>query len=339
IGFVSAKNWTAYTEQYLYRNRIILSETTRYQHIVLTESRAGDIACYINGHLQFNSFDEYIYHENLVHPAFAIAPVHKNILILGGGDGLALREVLKYSDVKKVTLCDIDPVMTELAKENPALSSLNNGSLQNSKVSILKNSALLPADTTILEIANQNKTLQYDFEPVAEVEIINLDAAKFIEQISGLYDIIIIDFPDPNSPDLAKLYGMQFYQNLKHKLSAFGIFVQQSTSPVHAKEAFLCIGRTMKAAGLATVPYHDNVPSFGEWGWWIGGKSGPFSESKIKEKLENIETIPVNRRYLTTELIKSSLNFGINQLNSDEVDITTTANNQVFKYYLQAWQR
>jgi len=289
--------------------------------------------------LQFNSFDEHIYHENLVHPAFAIAPAHKKILILGGGDGLALREVLKYPEVESVTLCDIDPMMTDLAKTNPYFIELNQGSLSDAKVKILENNALIPADTTILEIENRNKKFHKDFEPVTEVEIINIDATKFVERISGMYDIIIIDFPDPNSRELAKLYALPFYHHLHKKLSAYGIFVQQSTSPVHAKEAFLCIGRTMKAAGLEVIPYHDNVPSFGEWGWWIGGKAGSYKKEIIIEKLNRIETISADTRYLTAELIRSSLNFGRNQLYSESNAVTTLANDQVFEFYIQAWQQ
>ena len=133
VGLVFAKDWASFSEQQLYRDRVIFSETTQFQHIVLTESRSGDISCFINGHLQFNSFDEYIYHEQLVHPAFAIAPSRRNVLILGGGDGLALREVLKYPDVQSVTLCDIDPRITTLARENEHFRRMNQNSLQNSR--------------------------------------------------------------------------------------------------------------------------------------------------------------------------------------------------------------
>jgi spermidine synthase len=338
-GARSAKSWTSYSEQYLYRDKIVLSRTTPFQHIVVTKTSANDILCYINGHLQFNSFDEYIYHENLVHPAFLIAEKHDKVLILGGGDGLALREVLKYPDVKTVTLCDIDPAMTTIAKENKYFTKLNQNSLANSKLTILKNNALTPAGKVTLETMNQKNPLKNDYEPVTEINVINLDASKFLEQISGLYDIIIIDFPDPNSPDLAKLYSVQFYENVAKKLTPFGILVQQSTSPIHARKAFLCIGKTMQAAGLEVIPYHDNVPSFGEWGWWIGGKQKSYAAAALQNKIKQIETIPVQTRYLTVELIQASLNFGKNQLESNNIQVNTLTDNSVFEYYLQAWNR
>ena len=339
FGFFSARGWTAYSEQFLYRDRIIFSKTTPYQHIVLTESRAGDIFCYINGHLQFSSFDEYIYHENLVHPAFVVAPKHENVLILGGGDGLALREVLKYPDVKRVTLCDIDPMMTTLAKEHPVFKRLNRNSLASSRVTFLENHALEPAGRQILAVEKQTELHSKDYYDVAEINIINLDAAKFVEQISGVYDIIIIDFPDPNSPDLAKLYSEHFYRNVKKKLSRYGIFVQQATSPVHAREVFLCIGRTLEHAGLSAVPYHDNVPTFGEWGWWLGGRKESYSPQDLCEKLRSVVALDVPTTYLTPELIRASLEFGRNQLITTNQDINTLANNVVFQYYLQAWER
>ncbi|NOY57866.1 MAG: polyamine aminopropyltransferase [Calditrichaeota bacterium] len=339
VGFFSAKGWTTYSEQFLYRDRILLSETTKYQHIVLTQSRAGDISCYINGHLQFNSFDEAIYHENLVHPAFALSPVHKRVLILGGGDGLALREVLKYKDVQSVTLCDIDPQMTTLAAKNPYFQKLNKNSLQNSRLTIIHNNALIPAGKEMLQIENQNDFQRYSFHDDVEINVINIDAAKFVEQISGVYDIIIIDFPDPNSFDLSKLYSVNFYRHVKKKLSAYGIVVQQSTSPIHAKEVFLCIGRTIKSAGLAVVPYHDNVPTFGEWGWWIGGRAERYSPETIAQKLRTIDTLDVPTKYLTPELIHASLIFGKNQLKSLNSDVNTIDNNRAFAYYLKAWQR
>jgi spermidine synthase len=337
-GYLKATEWRVYSEQYLYRDLVVYSETTRYQHIVITKSRANDISCYINGHLQFNSADEYIYHEDLVHPAFAVAPYHQNILILGGGDGLALREVLKYQDVHRVVLCDIDPVMTTLAKENGFINLLNNNSLKNSKVDILENNALLPADSTNIYISNKNVFHDREQGKVATVEIINLDATAFVEQFSGFFDIIILDFPDPNAPELCKLYSEQFYQNLSGKLSADGIIVQQATSPYHAREVFLCIGRTLEESGFSIIPYKDNVPSFGEWGWWIAGKSDRYSSATFLQKFSTIDRISVETRYLSAEVLKSLFIFGKDQLKTEETAVNTLANNVIFQYYLESWK-
>lgn len=336
-GFSQAKDWAHHAEQYLYRDRIIFSQTTKYQHIVITESPAKTVACYINGHLQFNGFDEHIYHENLVHPAMHIAPRKKNVLILGGGDGLAARELLKYDEVVSITLVDLDPAMTDLAQQNEHFIRMNENSLRHAKLKNLRNHALIAESTQALYVPNQNSLDPTQNDLVAKVSVLNLDAAKFVAQAPSKYDVIIIDFPDPNAIELSKLYSQHFYGLLRNKLAADGIFVQQSTSPTHAKEAYLCIGRTMESAGLAVIPYHDNVPSFGEWGWWIGGRDDHYTSDTLRNKITSVSTLEVNTKYLTHSLVHASLAFGKDQLSSTNLDINTITTPKVFSYYLQGW--
>ncbi len=337
-SFYMAQNWTSFTEQKLFRDRIIFSQTSKYQHIVLTQSTSREISCYINGRLQFNSADEYIYHENLVHPAMMIAPRRRNILILGGGDGLALREVLKYPDVDSVTLVDIDPVMTQLASKNPYFVQLNKNSLASARLTVVKNNALADAGVEKMRMLNQKSRNKSITEEVAQVSILNLDAVKFVQQISGKYDVIIMDFPDPNALELAKLYAQHFYIMVSNRLSVDGVLVQQSTSPVGAREAYLCIGRTMKSAGLVVIPYHDNVPSFGEWGWWIGGHEKHYSGDEIARAISNLNEMLVPTRYLTPALIQTSLVFGKEQLYSEYNDISTINSARVYDYYIKGWK-
>jgi spermidine synthase len=334
-GLIVGRSLTLKAEQFLYRDPVITSVTSPFQHIVLTENRSGNIRCYINGHLQFNEADEYIYHENLVHPAMRLAVRRGNILILGGGDGLALREVLKYPDVQSVTLVDLDPMMTNLASADPNLLRLNGGSMKDPRV-------LRQAASGVSQGApfTQSQTSQYErfapaSHPTATLHVINLDAAEFVKSAGGRYDVVIMDFPDPNSPDLAKLYGRPFYDHLENRLNPDAVLVQQSGSTFQAREAFLCIGRTLKAAGFDVVPYHDNVPSFGEWGWWIAkvGKSANETENTLK----NMENFQIPTRYLTADLIRSSLVFGKNQLFSKNQDFTSLTVPRVYHYHLQGW--
>ncbi len=338
-SFTQTKDWTHHAEQYLYRDRIVYSKTSKYQHMLITESSAGEISCYINGHLQFNGADEFVYHENLVHPAMSIATRKKRVLILGGGDGLALREVLKYPEVEEVTLVDLDPMMTELAATNPYFVRMNQGSLSDAKVNIIKNHALVEGKNETLVVPNQKSPFQRSEGAVAEIKILNIDAAKFVEQVAGRFDVIIMDFPDPNSMELSKLYARHFYENVKKRLAVSGVLVQQSTSPIYARDAFLCIGRTLAASGFAVIPYHDNVPSFGEWGWWMAVHEGTQSPEKIRNALAGLDEITVDTRYLTPELIHASLVFGKDQLESDKEDINTLISPQVYKYYLQGWRK
>ena len=324
-------------EQKLFSDPIVLSTTTKYQHIVLTQSRAGEIFCYINGNLQFSSYDEYIYHEYLIHPAMNIAPRRNNVLILGGGDGLALREVLKYSDVKKVTLVDIDPMMIKIASENKYLLKLNKGSLLNQKVDFKspmnRENQSRDLNKKAIYLKNKTKFSRNDDKIKVEVAIINTDAKRFLENTIGYYDVIIIDFPDPNSVNLAKLYSLSFYSEVIRRLSPRGIVVQQSTSPHLAKEAFLCIGRTWKESKFAMVPFHEYIPTFGEWGWWIGGDSRYYSKEKLINNLNTIKKIPVETKFIHPNLIKKSLVFGKNVLKSSYNTHNTVINNVVYQYY------
>lgn len=338
VGFKFGDDWTQTAEQRLYRDKIIFSETSKYQHIVLTESHSGVVSCFINGHLQFNSQDEHIYHEHLVHPAMQIAARRNKVLILGGGDGLALREVLKYDDVETVTLVDLDPMMTQLARDNEHFKRLNHDSLASTRLIDTPNEALYDTGEATISI-----TKPTDFDPnktdiVATVSILNIDAAAYVAQAPEKYDVIIIDFPDPNAVELAKLYSQHFYGFIRQKLAANGIFVQQSTSPYHAKEAYLCIGRTIQSAGLAAIPYHDNVPSFGEWGWWIGGRDDRLNKTTLKRSFAEINNLTHLTRYLTPELTRASLHFGKDQLETNETAVNTITNPCIYNYYLGAWK-
>jgi spermidine synthase len=142
-GWASNRDWDRQLEQRLYDDRIVLSETTRYQRVVLTHERArDDYRLFLNGNLQFSSADEQIYHEQLVHPAMSLAPSRRSVLVLGGGDGLALREILKYRDVERVTVVDLDPRMTELAATHPVLSRLNSRSFADARVLVAVSPAI-----------------------------------------------------------------------------------------------------------------------------------------------------------------------------------------------------
>ena len=335
IGLLIGRSLTVKAEQFLYRDPIVTSITSPFQHIILTKNRSGNVRCYINGHLQFNEADEHIYHENLIHPAMHIADRREKILILGGGDGLALREVLKYPEVLAVTLVDLDPMMTELATNDPDLIRLNGGSMNDPRV--IKTAANGVHTGAIYQNAqpSQHEKFTTTLHETVKLHVINLDAAEFVKSVNDQFDVVIMDFPDPNSPDLAKLYGRPFYDHLENVIHPGTVIVQQSGSCFHAKEAYLCIGRTLQAAGLNAVPYHDNVPSFGEWGWWIA-KSGK-SAQQSHEALASLKELEVPTRYLTPELVASSLVFGKNQLFSIHQDFTSLTEPRVYHYHLEGW--
>jgi spermidine synthase len=339
IGIMNGEKLAITAEQKLFKDPIIYTKTTPYQRIVFTESHTGNLYCYINGKLQFASLDERIYHEFMVHPVLANAQSRKNILVLGGGDGLAVREILKYDDVESVTLVDIDPEMTDLARNFPGLTKLNNNSLNTGKVKILRPEGVSRGEKVKLVQVGQEFFRRQDYSDDIELNIVNLDAVQFAKSIPGIFDIIIMDFPDPYSLTLSKLYSKEFYGLLKNKLAFEGLIIQQSSSPVFAKEAFLIIGRTYLSAGFSAVPLHHTVPSFGVWGWWVAGHEERFSGKALRKKLSNVSNIPAKARYITKELIQGSLFFGKGQLESEYTDINKILDDRIFRYYLSAWQQ
>jgi spermidine synthase len=233
LGLAEAKRITAAAEDNIYADEIIFARDTRYQHIVLTRFK-DDIRLFLNSHLQFSSRDEYRYHEALIHPGLSAIPAPRRVLVLGGGDGLAVREILKYPQIETITLVDLDPEMTRLFSTNPMLTALNQKSFLSPKV-----------------------------------EIINADAFPWIDTSTGSFDFIVVDFPDPTNYSLGKLYTTAFYKAAARHLSAQGLMVVQSTSPMFARDSYWCIAETLKQAELRTYPYHVYVPSFGEWGFVI----------------------------------------------------------------------
>ncbi len=239
-GFAWAERLTQFAEQQLYAENIVYATSSPYQRIVLTRWR-DDVRLYLNHNLQFSSRDEYRYHEAMVHPALQTLPGAKRVLILGGGDGLAAREVLRYPGVESVVLVDLDPEVTRLFASSPVLRALNRDALNSGRV-----------------------------------KVFNVDALQWLEKNTELYDFIVVDFPDPSNYSLGKLYTSVFYRLLARHLAPEGLAVIQSTSPLHARQSFWCVVTTLENAGLVATPYHALVPSFGAWGFIVAGRR-PFT--------------------------------------------------------------
>ena len=244
-GMTFANRITSTAEGNIYADDVIYSRASRYQHIVLTAWR-DDLRLFLNSHLQFSSRDEYRYHEALVHPGLAAAPNARRVLVLGGGDGLAVREVLKYPGVEQVTLVDLDPAMTRLFSTHPLLTKLNDDALKSPRV-----------------------------------KVVNADAFVWLDQTRDVFDFVVVDFPDPNNYSIGKLYTAAFYRLVQRHLVDGGSLVVQSTSPMFARRSFWSIVETLKLAGLNTYPYHVYVPSFGEWGFVLATRGGYSAPSTL----------------------------------------------------------
>ena len=318
IGYLNNRDISDLFEQHFYDDPIIHKTTTKYQHIVLTENKKqGDIRLYINGNTQFSSLDEKRYHDLLVHPVMSIANKPEHALILGGGDGLALRELLKYKNLKSITLVDLDPDMIKLATENPHLRKLNKDAFQDARLHVRSPGNVNSVNVKGVYLESEDSlTKKIQSEWVATVDVYSIDADQFIRTKNDQrWDVVIIDFPDPSSVELSKLYSKQFYRKLRSHLSNNAFVSIQSTSPYHSKESFLTIGKTLKSAGFNILPYRQNIPSFGDWGFHLAWTSGE-SDLAIKNNLKTIEKFTVNTDYVTPELMLASLAFGKGELTS-----------------------
>lgn len=263
VALAGADHLTTWAEDRFYGDRVILRESSDYQRVVVTSGGAG-VRLFLNGNLQFHSRDEYRYHEALVHPAMAAHGAPKRVLVLGGGDGLAVREVLRWPGVEQVTLVELDPHMTTLFAQQPLLVALNGGALTHPKV-----------------------------------RIVNADAFGWLDTHDEVFDVAIVDFPDPTNFSLGKLYTTSFYERLDRHLSAAGFAVVQTTSPLIARRSYWTVVTTIEAVGFTATPYHAHVPSFGEWGFVIASRR-PWRAPTA---------LPPGLRFLTVDGVPPLLNF------------------------------
>lgn len=264
MALAGAERLTSWAEDRFYGESILFRESSAYQRVVVTRSRAG-IRLFLNGNLQFNSRDEYRYHEALVHPAMAGQGAPRRVLVLGGGDGMAAREILKYPSVEQVTLVELDPRMTQLFSNEPLLTALNRHSLESPKM-----------------------------------HVVNADAFGWLEaHPDEMFDVIVIDFPDPTNFALGKLYTTTFYTLVDQHLAAGGYAVVQTTSPLIARRSFWTVVSTLEAVGLTATPYHAHVPSFGEWGFILASHR-PWRQPKA---------LPAGLRFLSAEDLPALFDF------------------------------
>jgi spermidine synthase len=253
-GFILSERLVKFAESLAYQDKIIYSKSSPYQRIILTKG-GNELRLYLNGNLQFSSIDEYRYHEALVHPGLASLKEPKRVLVMGGGDGLAVREILKYASVEEIVLVDLDKMMTDLFRSSDLLSTLNRKSFSSAKV-----------------------------------KIINDDAFVWLKNEHSQFDFIVVDFPDPSNYSLGKLYSKSFYKELGKIIKPEGCAVIQSTSPYVARKSFWIINETLEYVGFKTLPYHCYIPSFGEWGFVLAYKEHLNAPVNLPEGLKFLTT-------------------------------------------------
>ena len=319
VAIIKADSLTMLAEENMLGDPIVHAESTPYQRIVLTRNTRG-FQLYLNGHLQFNSVDEYRYHEALVHPALSAVKSPRRVLVLGGGDGLAVREILRYPSVESVTLVDLDPGMTTLANRFPPLAELSRSSLKDPRVTIINEDAFLWAARPVGQVSNLPVPASSTAPVSGQVE--NLP--------HELFDAAIIDFPDPGTFSVGKLYSTRFYRMLREHLSADAVISVQCTSPLVAPKSYWCIVKTLESAGFHVRPYHAAVPTFGEWGFVLASAAPLPDTFHLSPKLIGPS------RFLTDRVLNSLFDLPPD-LARVEADVNQLNNQVLVHYYDQEW--
>ena len=298
LGVIFSKPIVQYGNQSRFNEKVVFSQQTPYQQITITKWHDNH-QLYLNQGKQLSTFDEWLYHEPLVHPVMSLTKGPVDVLVMGAGDGCAIRELLKYDRVKSITLVDLDSVMTNIGKEHPIFRKLNHDAYYSKKV-----------------------------------KVINTDAFNYLETNNLFFDVIIADFPDPRSVELNKLYSYEFYRLCNQSLRPNGALITQSTSPFYTTHTFRCIEKTMKSAGFNTLPIHNHVYSFGEWSWIIGSKNLDNSEMKTTIQNAKIEDIE-NLKWMTKESLLLLTSFGQDLVHVDtgKIKVNSIHNPVAYKYY------
>ncbi len=317
VAALHGANWSRAMEDLLYRDRVVHSVNTEYQRLTVTE-RLGDprneplYTFFINGRMQFASNDEHVYHAMLTYPALAASARRERVLIIGGGDGLALRDILRWNP-KEVMLLDLDSQLVDLFSKplvrdgrviNRPLLELNEFAFRDPRVRTRFGDAFLTVD----ELLRQRRA----------------------------FDVIVVDLPDASHPDLNRLYAAEFYRKLKLLLAGDGAMAVQSTSPYHSRQAFLSIGKTVASVGFANVEqYHQNVPSFGEWGWTIATRLGASASKRIAA----LDRLPVDDRWTTKDVLLAAFAFpgGVFE-GLEDIEVNRVGNAAVYRYYQRGWE-
>jgi spermidine synthase len=312
--------------QHLYASPIQYHEQSRFQDIVFT-GQGHRLSLYLNGHLQFDSEDEYIYHEMLVHPAAsAVSSNAQDALVLGGGDGLAVREILKWPKFKTVTLVDLDARIIDLAKTYPPLTHLNEGALLDARIKSAVRAKENGHEQDVWQAAeNVPEALNGTRARVSRVKTAALDADGYLRDTERQWDLIVADFPDPSTPDIATLFSLEFFLLVKRSLKANGVFVVQSSSPYANRGSYWTVHDTLIKTGFDVVPLHAHVPTFGEWGWHIASMS-PIQFSDVPQGL----------RYLTRPVLEAATVFPSNLARPPGGPrVSTRLDPLIMRHYLQ----
>lgn len=217
---------------------ILYAGESEFQEIQVMESPGFGRCLILDGKIQCSEWDEFIYHESLVHPVMIAHERPETVFIAGGGEGATLREVLAHRSVKRAVMVDLDKKVVDLCRE--FLPSLSEGAFDDSRVDLL-----------------------------------HVDALKYLEDTDETYDIVIIDLPEPLEEGPAYLlYTQEFYRDLRKRLAPGGLMsLQAGSTSMMISYGFAAVIGTLGTAFPVVAPYQAEVPAFGgTWGFAVASE-------------------------------------------------------------------
>jgi spermidine synthase len=230
---------------------IAFATSSERSRVVITSGR-GAFQTYVDGVYRESTLDGHRHREATVHPAMNAAKRHDRVLLLGGGDGFSLREIVRWPDVGSVTVVEPDAALVALARRQPIL---------------LRENADAFADP--------------------RVHVVSADPVAFLREAGDPFDVVIHDIADPTGPLRSKLYTVYFYRLLRSRLAPDGVGAIQTGSPHVMRAAYWCVGQSMEDAGLFVRPYRADIPTFGVWGYYLfaGDATPPIPTRALPDAL------------------------------------------------------
>lgn len=270
---VAVDDVTEWSRARLYPDPVIAHTQSAYQEIVVTRAKYNgrtDRRLYLDGTLQYSSLDEYRYTESLVLPAVAGRP--SDVLVLGGGDGLAARDLLGVPGIRRVVQVELDPAVLRIARTH--LRADNEGALEDPRVDVVVDDAFA--------------WLRRGGDGAVPV---------------GGFGAVLVDLPDPRNPALSRLYSQEFYGLVRQVVRDDGLMVVQSGSPYSTPHQYWRTVSTVRSAGWGTTPYHVHVPTFGDWGFVLASKDGTPPDLRLRTDVDDL-------RYLDAGVLGTATEFG-----------------------------
>ncbi|NOX19981.1 MAG: polyamine aminopropyltransferase [Nitrospirae bacterium] len=247
---------------------VIYTGQSRFQRVEILRIGSYGKALVLDGKIQSAEADEFIYHEALVHLPLLTHGLPRRVLIAGGGEGATIREVLKYPEVEKVYMVDLDDEVVKVCKEY--LPEWHRGCFDDPRV-----------------------------------EVVFDDARKFIDESNELFDAIILDLPEPMEAGPAiMLYTKEFYASVKEHLKDDGVMVTQATSiSVNNYDAFRIIHNTISQVFPIVRGYWTSVPSFYiPWGFVFASKDRDPKALTIEEIQTRLANLKDGMRFYNPEI-------------------------------------